>query len=82
MEELIHEEVLQFTEHLDKELNQTLNVRNKFNISVINGFYKEYFRSYATRLQFSTTDLLSMRTSLIFQNLNELIDDNVVLKVV
>jgi hypothetical protein len=39
MEELIHEEVLQFTEHLDKELNQTLNVRNKFNISVINGLW-------------------------------------------
>ena len=39
MEELIHEEVLQFNEHLDKELDEPISVRNKFNISVINGLW-------------------------------------------
>jgi hypothetical protein len=39
MEELIHEEVLQFNEQLDKELDEPISVRNKFNISVINGLW-------------------------------------------
>lgn len=39
MEELIHEEVLQFTGELDKHLNQPISVKNKFNISVINGLW-------------------------------------------
>jgi hypothetical protein len=39
MEELLHEEVLQFAEQLDKDLGQPINVRTKFNISVINGLW-------------------------------------------
>jgi hypothetical protein len=39
MEDLIHDEVVQFTSHLDKELNQPIQVRNMFNISVINGLW-------------------------------------------
>jgi hypothetical protein len=39
MEELIHEEVLQFNQQLDKDLDQPISVRTKFNISVINGLW-------------------------------------------
>ena len=39
MEELIHEEVLQFNQQLDKDLDHPISVRNKFNISVINGLW-------------------------------------------
>jgi len=39
MEELINEEVLQFSAELDKHLNQPISVKNKFNISVINGLW-------------------------------------------
>jgi hypothetical protein len=39
MEELIQDEVLQFMEHLDQELDEPISVRNKFNISIINGLW-------------------------------------------
>ena len=39
MEELIREEILQFMNHLEPELNQPISLSNKFNISVINGLW-------------------------------------------
>ena len=37
MEELIHEEILYFHQQLDRELDQPVDLKHKFNISVING---------------------------------------------
>ena len=37
MEELIHEEILNFNQQLDRELDQPIDVKHKFNIAVVNG---------------------------------------------
>ena len=39
MEELIREEILQFMNHLDTELNQPISLSHKFNISVVNSLW-------------------------------------------